>query len=78
MVNDPEFEKPSYEDLCKILARAIDKLSHRQRKLCRLIKDKGLNIKQVSEQLKIPRGTLFDEILRIREVFKEEGLRDYL
>ena len=78
MVMDHEFEKALHKDLSKVLERAMEKLSHRQRKLCCLIKDKGLNMSEVSERLKIPRGTLFDEILRIREVFKEEGLKDYL
>ena len=77
-VNDEDFEKSSYDDLCRLLARAMEKLSIRQQKLCRLIKDKGLNISEISERLKIPRATLFDEILRIREVFRKEGLRDYL
>ena len=78
LVFDREFEHMSYEDLITVLARAMDKLSRRQKKLCRLIKDEELNMSEVSERLKIPRATLFDEILRIREVFQKEGLKDYL
>ena len=77
-VVDHDLENAAGDDLSKLLARAIEKLSHRQRELCRLIQEDGLNMKQVSERLNIPRGTLFDEILRIRDVFRQEGLRDYL
>jgi RNA polymerase sigma-70 factor (ECF subfamily) len=75
---DKELERAAGDDVADLLARAIEKLSHRQRELCRLIQEESLNMKQVGERLNIPRGTLFDEVLRIRDVFRQEGLRDYL
>ena len=34
--------------------------------------------KVAAEQLRIPRGTLYEEIKRIRRTFAEHGLGDYL
>ena len=77
-VEDQNFEEVLRSDVGRVLKRAMAKLSHRQREMCRLIKVEGLNMKQVSQKMNIPRGTLFDEVLRIREVFRNEGLTDYL
>ena len=35
-------------------------------------------IKEAAERLRIPRGTLYEEIKRIRKVFADHGLADYL
>lgn len=75
---DQNFEEVLRSDVGRVLKRAMEKLSGRQRELCRLIKVEGLNMKQVSQKMKIPRGTLFEEVLRIRDVFRNEGLKDYL
>jgi len=77
-VEDQNFEEVLRSDVGRVLKRAMAKLSGRQRELCRLIKVEGLNMKQASQKMNIPRGTLFDEVLRIREVFRDEGLTDYL
>jgi len=76
--DDESFKETLTSDINLILIKALEKLSRRQQELCRLLQEEGLNITQVSEKLKIPRATLFDEILRIREVFRNEGLKDYL
>mgnify|MGYP002336485206 CR=1 FL=1 len=34
--------------------------------------------KEAAERLRIPRGTLYEEIKRIRRVFADQGLGDYL
>ena len=60
------------------VAEALRKLISKQRKLCRLLGEGGLNIKEASEVLKIPRGTLYGEIDRIKPVLEEAGVRDYL
>lgn len=77
-VEDENLASAIKSDVSEILLRAYKKLSRRQREICRLIQIEGLNLKQTSERLKIPRTTLYDDIFRIRDVFREEGLRDYL
>ena len=77
-VEDENLKAALKTDIKVVLLRAIEKLSHRQQKLCRLIQDDGLNLKQASERLNIPRTTLYEDVFRIREIFREEGLKDYL
>lgn len=60
------------------IARILPKLNQRQRKLCRLLGDKDLNVKEASEVLKTPRGTLYEDIKRIKGIFEKERLRGYL
>lgn len=54
---DQNFEEVLRSDVGRVLKRAMAKLSGRQRELCRLIKVEGLNMKQVSQKMNIPRGT---------------------
>jgi len=61
-------------DLLRVLAR----LTPAQQRLCVMLGQEGLSIKETAEQLRIPRGTLYEEIKRIRKVFAEHGLDDYL
>ena len=60
------------------LARALVRLTPSQQRLCLMLGEEGLSIKEAAEQLRIPRGTLYEEIKRIRKVFAEHGLGDYL
>ena len=60
------------------LSKALQSLNPRQRKLCRLLKEDGLTIKEASEYLKIPRSTIYDELKRIRRIFMKGRLADYL
>jgi RNA polymerase sigma factor (sigma-70 family) len=78
MVEDKNFEEALKSDVSEVINRALAKLSSRQKEMCRLVKDEGMSMKQVSKVLNIPRATLFDETLRIREIFRSEGLNDYL
>ncbi len=59
------------------IARAMKKLTPRQRRLCALLGEEGLSIKEAAARLRIPRGTLYEEIKRIRKVFADHGLGDY-
>jgi len=61
-------------DLLRVLAR----LTPAQQRLCVMLGQEGLSIKEAAEQLRIPRGTLYEEIKRIRKVFAEHGLGEYL
>jgi len=60
------------------LSRASEKLTPQQRQLCCLLGEKGLTVKEASEYLKTPRSTLYDELKRIRTIFRKEGLEEYL
>ena len=60
------------------LARAMALLTPAQQRLCRLLGEEGLSIKEAAERLRIPRGTLYEEIKRIRRIFDQQGLGNYL
>ena len=60
------------------IAKVMSKLTSRQRRLCVLLGEQGFSIKETAERLRIPRGTLYEEIKRIRKVFADHGLGDYL
>lgn len=78
LADEDTFRESFKCDIADVLRRANEKLSRRQRELCRLIQVDGLNLKQASEKLQIPRTTVYEEVFRIRDVFREEGLKDYL
>ena len=60
------------------LLRTLALLTPAQQRLCLLLGEEGLSIKAAAEQLRIPRGTLYEEIKRIRKIFAEHGLDEYL
>jgi RNA polymerase sigma-70 factor (ECF subfamily) len=60
------------------IGRALARLTPVQRQLCQMLGEEGLTIKEAAERLRIPRGTLYEEIKRIRTVFADQGLGDYL
>ena len=60
------------------IGRVLERLTPGQRQLCRMLGEEGLSIKEAAERLRIPRGTLYEEIKRIRKVFADQGLGDYL
>ena len=60
------------------LLRAMARLTPSQQRLCVMLGAEGLTVKEAAEQLRIPRGTLYEEIKRIRKVFADHGLGGYL
>jgi len=60
------------------LSKALQQLTPQQKELCRLLGEKGLTVKKISEYLKTPRSTIYDELKRIRTICMKEGLEDYL
>ena len=60
------------------ISKTIQKLTPKQQELCRLLGDEGLNINQASKIMQIPRGTLYEDIKRIRSIFQQDGLHEYL
>ena len=74
-----ETTNPFMELQLKIdLSKALQKLTPKQKNICQLLGEDGLTIKQLSEYLKTPRSTIYDEIRRIRKIFMKENLEDYL
>jgi len=65
-------------DLRIDLSKALQKLTPYQKRLCRLLAEKGLTVKEASEYLETPRSTIYDELERIRKIFEREGLAEYL
>lgn len=60
------------------LSNVLQRLDPHKRQLCNLIGKKGFGIKEASDQLGMPRSTIYDEIKRIRAIFLKEGLEEYL
>ena len=60
------------------LSRVMALLTPAQQRLCQLLGEEGLSIKEAAERLRIPRGTLYEEIKRIRRIFEQQGLGNYL
>ena len=60
------------------LERALARLDAKQRRLCMMIGEEGLSVKEAAARLRIPRGTLYEEIKRIRKIFADQGLEIYL
>ncbi|MCZ8320075.1 MAG: sigma-70 family RNA polymerase sigma factor [Novosphingobium sp.] len=60
------------------LIRVSALLTPAQQRLCLLLAEEGLSIKEAAERLRIPRGTLYEEIKRIRRIFEQQGLGNYL
>ena len=60
------------------VARALERLTPMQRRICTMLGEEGLSVKETAERLRIPRGTLYEEIKRIRKSLSDQGLADYL
>jgi RNA polymerase sigma factor (sigma-70 family) len=79
-------ESPPQDDACAVerqharidIARAMKLLSPVQRKVCQMLGEEGLSIKEAAARLHVPRGAVYLEIKRVREVFAAVGLEDYL
>ena len=60
------------------LLRTCAHLTPAQQRLCLMLGEEGLSVKAAAEQLGIPRGTLYEEINRIRKLLADHGLEIYL
>jgi RNA polymerase sigma-70 factor (ECF subfamily) len=57
--------------------RLLSRLTPGQRRLA-LGLEGGLSMSEMSRRLNVPRGTLYEELERIRRVFRDEHLREFL
>jgi RNA polymerase sigma-70 factor (ECF subfamily) len=65
------------EELRFVMSMKLAKLNKSQRKICELLMN-GLNISEAAKSLGIQRTTLCREIKRMRKLFYENGLHEYL
>jgi RNA polymerase sigma factor (sigma-70 family) len=77
MVEEQVVSKISAADLPDAMSRATADLSFRQKQLCQCLSE-GMSLVKAGEKMNIPRTTLQEEVKRIREVFRKEGLEEYL
>jgi RNA polymerase sigma factor (sigma-70 family) len=59
------------------LENVMRRLNPKQKRLCELLMAEP-TITQISKCLETPRSTIYDEIERIRKIFENTGLKDYL
>ena len=59
------------------LATVLTRLTPQQQAICRLLTE-GETVTVISRSLKVPRTTLYDEMKRVRRIFRDAGLKDYL
>lgn len=60
------------------LEKTMQKLSPQQKEICKYLEDETVTIKDISQYLNIDRGTVYREIKRIRAIFEEDRLKDFL
>ena len=60
------------------LTKAHQKLTPRQKRLCDLLSEAKLTIKEISEELGVNRKRIYEDLNRIRTIFENEGLKNYL
>jgi len=60
------------------LSRAYQKLTPQQQELCKLLGEEGMSINEACKHFDKHRSNIYRDVLRIRKLFEEEGLKDYL
>ncbi len=63
--------------LCLDLEQAMARLTTFQRRLCVLLRE-GYNVTEISAILHKSRPTIYDEIARLRKIFADGGLDEYI
>lgn len=65
------------DELRFVMSLKLERLTDSQRKICELLMN-GFTISEVAKSLGIRRTTLYSEVKRMRELFYEDGLHEYL
>lgn len=60
------------------IEQSFSKLTNTQKELCQYLSAGSVNLTELAETLGIGRATIYREIERIRSVFEQEGLKDFL
>jgi len=78
-IADRQDDLPQIKAELKIeLSKTLQKLTPQQKKLCRLLGEEGLSINEACRHFGKHRSNVYRDVIRIREIFEKEGLRDYL
>lgn len=78
-IADRQDSPPQFKAGLKIeLSEAFQKLTPQQKELCRLLGEEGLSINEACKSFSKHRSNVYRDVLRIREIFENEGLREYL
>ncbi len=64
-------------DLRRHVERVLRQLPERQQALADGLRS-GRSVSELSRSFRVPRGTLYEELRRIRDVFQDNGLEEYL
>ena len=77
-VADPASERRlKATDIRTDLGKALGRLSPRQREICQGLMEERSPV-EMAKRVKMARSTLYEEISRIRAIFKQEGLKEYI
>ncbi len=71
-------EKEVMGELRVKLDRVFKELTPQQKKVFLALRDEQLTITQISLRLKVHRSTVHNEINRMKELFENEGLREFM
>ena len=63
-------------DLCMDVQTVLARLSPEHRRLCDLLQT--MSVAAASRELRIPRGTVYEDIKKLRAIFEDAGLRRFL
>jgi DNA-directed RNA polymerase specialized sigma24 family protein len=73
----PDKEDSIQAELKIDIVSVCQKLTPRQQILCDLLRS-SFNIREISSELGVNRKRVYEEIHRIRTIFEDEGLKNYL
>lgn len=65
-------------DLNMKLSQVLEMLTPQQKELCRLISEEGMTINQACKHFNKHRSSIYRDVLKIRKIFEESGLKNYL
>jgi len=78
VLSDDEADLSLRVELRMDFSKATPKLTPLQMKICGLLSGPDRTVTEISEQLGIRRKAVYREIERIRAIFEDEGLKNYL
>jgi len=78
LAKDEDIPPQAKTELKIDISRVLQKLTPEEQKLCRLLGEEGLSINEACKYFNKHRSVVYRDVLRIRKLFEEEGLKDYL
>lgn len=78
LVKEEDIPPQAKSELKIDISRVLQKLTPQEQKLCKLIGEEGLSINEACKYFSKHRSVVYRDVLRIRKLFEEEGLKGYL